>query len=451
MLFNGTAGVAGTVTAATTTSLTVTVPAAATPGKLYVTTPYGTVLTSTDFIVLPSGYAAGDIVSGRLTLGTAASIAIPSGDAAIYLFDTTVVNQRISFRWTNSTIGSMSIQVRNPTGGYVVASTAGTGTNYIDASLLTAIGTYSLQITPDPTFSGSLSLTASSVPVDVTSSVMASAAGGSTTLNLVDARHERPRHLHRAANRRMFVRFSASTINGGTGMLLDSNGAPMTATSIGKADSFIDSTPLPSSPASATYTVLVDPSGINAGSITVTVYDLGLSDPAPVTIASLPGTQTVTTSSPGVNGGITFPAVAGHKVSVKMAGSTFATVSAAAAEARRARSSAWRRPTAPPTGFVDALDVPTTGTYTLVVDPTGVSTGTASFTVYDIAADAGGTLNLPTSGTRLGDRHGDDHDARPERADHLHRHRSASASPSPSRRRRCPAARCRSCAPAARC
>ena len=46
------------------------------------------------------------------------------------------------------------------------------------------------------------------------------------------------------------------------------------------------------------------------------------------------------------------------------------------------------------TGFVDAFDVPTTGTYTLVVDPTGISIGTASFTVYDIAADASASLSL---------------------------------------------------------
>ena len=105
---------AGTVTAATSTSLTVTVPAGATPGKIYVSTPYGNVTSSADFFVLPTGYAAADIVSGRLTLGAASSIAIPSGDAAIYLFDTTAINQRISFRWTNSTIGSMSIQVRTP-------------------------------------------------------------------------------------------------------------------------------------------------------------------------------------------------------------------------------------------------------------------------------------------------------------------------------------------------
>ena len=395
VLFNGTGGVAGTVTAATTTSLTVTVPAAATPGKLYVTTPYGTVLTSTDFIVLPAGYAAADIISGRLTLGTATSIAIPSGDAAIYLFDTTVVNQKISFRWTNSTIGSMSIQVRNPAGGYVVASTAGAGTSYIDASALTTIGTYSIQITPDPTFSGSLSLTASNVPVDVTGSVTPSAGGGSTTLNLATPGTNGRVTFTGLANRRMFIRFSASTINGGAGMLLDSNGAPMVATSIGKADSFIDSVPLPSSPASGTYTVLVDPSGINAGSITVTVYDLGVADPAASVIASLPGTQTVTTSSPGVNGGVTFPAVTGHKVSVKMTGSTFATVVLRLLKpdgSQLGLAATYRAAT----GFVDALDVPTTGTYTLVVDPTGVSMGTASFTVYDIATDAGGPLNLPT-------------------------------------------------------
>jgi hypothetical protein len=393
VIFNGSGGVAGTVTAATTTSLTVTVPAAATPGKIYVSTPYGNTTTSADFIVLPTGYAAADIVSGRLTLGTATSIAIPTGDAAIYLFDTTAVNQRISFRWTNSTIGSMSIQVRNPAGGYVVASTAGTGTSYIDASALTTIGTYSIQITPDPSFSGSLSLTASVVPVDVTGSVTPSASGGSTTLDLSTPGTNGRVTFTGLANHRMFIRFSASTINGGAGMLLDVNGAPMTATSIGKADAFIDAVPLPSSPASGTYTVLVDPSGINAGLITVTVYDLGVADPAAANIASLPGTQSVTTASPGVNGGVTFPAVAGHKVSVKMTGSTFATVvlRMLKPDASQLGLAATYRA---PTGFVDALDVPTTGTYTLVVDPTGISTGTASFTVYDIAADAGSALNL---------------------------------------------------------
>jgi hypothetical protein len=63
------------------------------------------------------------------------------------------------------------------------------------------------------------------------------------------------------ADHRMFVKFSASTITGGVGMLLDSNGAPMTAVSVSKLDTFIDSVPLPSTPASGTYTVVVDPSG----------------------------------------------------------------------------------------------------------------------------------------------------------------------------------------------
>jgi hypothetical protein len=393
VLFNGSAGVAGTVTAATTTSLTVTVPAAATPGRIYVSTPYGNVTSAADFFVLPSGYAAADVVTGRLTLGTGSSISIPANAAAIYLFDTTAVNQRISFRWTNSTIGSMAIQVRNTTGGYVVASTAGAGTNYIDASSLSTIGTYSVQITPDPTFSGSLTLTASIVPVDLTASVTASAAGGTATLALTTPGTNGRVTFTGLAGHRLFIRFSDSSIGGGSGLLLDVNGAPMVGASIGKSETFIDSVPLPSTPASGTYTVLVDPSGVNAGSITVTVYDLGVADPAPGTLASLPGTTSVTTSSPGVNGGITFPAVAGHKVSVKMTGSTYPAVGLRMLKPDASQLGlAVTSRTA--TGFIDALNIPTTGTYTLVVDPTGSNVGTATFTVYDIAADASGSITL---------------------------------------------------------
>jgi hypothetical protein len=403
VLFNGSGGVAGTVTAASPTSLTVTVPAAAAPGKLYVSTPYGNATSTGDFFVVPTGYAASDIVSGRLTLGSASAIAIPAGDAAIYLFDTTAANQKIQFRWTNSTIGSMAIQVMGPTGSFIVASTAGAGSNYIDASALAVQGTYSIQITPDPTFSGSLSMTASIVPTDVTSSVTPSASGGSTTLSLTTPGQNGRVTFTGLADHRMFVKFSASTITGGVGMLLDSNGAPMTAVSVSKLDTFIDSVPLPSTPASGTYTVVVDPSGTNSGTITVTVYDLGVADPAPVAIASLPGSQTVTTSSPGVNAGITFPAVAGHKVSIKMTGNTYASVGLRLLKPDASQLGlAVTARTA--TTFLDALTIPTTGTYKLVVDPVNANTGTATFTVYDIATDYTGSVSLtsPAPSTATG-------------------------------------------------
>ena len=404
VVFNGSGGQAGTVTAATATSLTVTVPASATPGKVYVSTPYGSATSSADFFVVPSGYASTDIVTGRLTLGSASSIAVPAGDAAIYLFDTTAANQKIQFRWTNSTIGSMAIQVMGPTGGFVVASTAGTGSNYIDASALATQGTYAIQITPDPTFSGSLSMTASIVPTDVTSSVTPSAAGGSTTLALTTPGQNGRVTFTGLGDHRYFVKFSASTITGGVGMLLDSNGAPMTAVSVSRLDTYIDSVPLPSSPASGTYTVVVDPSGANSGSVTVTVYDLGTSDPAPVNLASITpsGTQTVTTSSPGINAGITFPAVAGHKVSVKMTGNTYAAVGLRLLKPDASQLGlAVTARTA--TMFIDAQTVPTTGTYKLVVDPVNANTGSATFTVYDITADVTSSISLsspaPSSAT----------------------------------------------------
>jgi hypothetical protein len=404
VIFNGSGGQAGTVTAATPTSLTVTVPGTATPGKIYVSTPYGNATSSADFFVIPTGYAATDIVAGRLTLGAASSIAIPAGDTAIYLFDTTAANQKVQFRWTNSTIGSMAIQVMGPTGSFVVASTAGTGSNFIDASALATQGTYAVQITPDPTFSGSLSLTASIVPTDVTSSVTASAAGGSTTLALTTPGQNGRVTFTGLGDHRYFIKFSASTITGGTGMLLDSNGAPMTAVSVSKLDTFIDTITVPTLPASGTYTVVVDPSGTNSGSVTVTVYDLGTADPAPVALGSITpsGVQTVTTSSPGVNAGITFPAVAGHKVSIKMTGNTYASVGLRLLKPDASQLGlAVTARTA--TFFMDAQTIPTTGTYKLVIDPVGANTGSATFTFYDITADVTGSVTLtspaPSSAT----------------------------------------------------
>ena len=227
----------------------------------------------------------------------------------------------------------------------------------------------------------------------------------------------------------MFVRFSASTIGGGSGMLLDSNGAPMIASPIGKAETFIDSTPLPSSPASGTYTVLVDPSGVNAGLITVTVYDLGTADPAPAEPREHPR------HADGHH------VVAGHQRRAHVPGGRrpqgldqddrqhVRGRQPAAAEAGRRRSSAWRRPTAPrPASSTRWTCRPPAPTRWSSTRPAS-STGSASFTVYDIAADAS-RHRLAVGRHRLGDRHRDDHDARPERADHVRRHRR------PARRRR---------------
>lgn len=67
-----------TTTSANPTQLAITVPAAAGSGPISVSTPTGMATSATDFIVLPAGFSAPDVVSQRLVAGAAQSISIDS-------------------------------------------------------------------------------------------------------------------------------------------------------------------------------------------------------------------------------------------------------------------------------------------------------------------------------------------------------------------------------------
>ncbi len=388
--------VTATVTSATVTLIVATVPATGTSGKISVTNTNGTVASASDFFVLPTGYSAAQVaVMSRLTLGTGQAVAIPVSKIALLLFDTSAPNQRVFFRWSGSTIGSMSIAIKNPAGGFVVASSAGAGSSYIDTTTMATQGTYSIQITPDASFSGALTVTVSAVAADVTAAVTASTGGGAATLAIVAAGQNGRVTFTGTGGRRIFVRLAGSTIMGGAAALLDVNGAPMAIEAISSSvnGTYIDTTMLPASPASGTYTVLVDPSGLNTGTITVTVYDVGVSDPAPQNIATLPGSAVVTTDAPGINAALTFTIAAGHKVAVKMTGSTFTSVNLSLRKPDGSQLGTAMTAHAA-TAFVDAVAVTGAGLHSLRIDPTGAAFGTATFTVYDITSDVGGSVVL---------------------------------------------------------
>ncbi|MDX6521223.1 MAG: hypothetical protein QOF08_1828, partial [Gaiellales bacterium] len=76
---------------------------------------------------------------------------------------------------------------------------------------------------------------------------------------------------------------------------------------------FIDATALP---VSGTYTILVDPQSTYTGSMTLSLYDV----PPDVSGSITPGgpVVTVTTSTPGQNGALTFAGSAGQRVSMKL-------------------------------------------------------------------------------------------------------------------------------------
>jgi hypothetical protein len=379
-------GVAATVTAATLTSLTVTVPAGGTSG---------TVTSSNDFFVVPSTYTTGQVDQmTRLTLGTPVATTIASNHIAIQVFDTTSANQRIFIKWTGSTIPQMTMKLSDPNGGFVVAAAAGVGTNWIDTFTLPTIGTYTLTISPDSGSAGVLTMNVSSPNADFAATVTPTGAGVATAVTTTTPGQNGKITFSGTAGRRVFLSLTGSTITAGVAALLDPSGGIIATAAIQKNATWIDATALPST--SANYSISIDPSGPNVGAVTATLYDLAPTDGAPVPIASLPGGAVITTTTPGVNAQITFPAVVGHRFSVKMTSSSFTTVGV----------SVWKPDTSQlgttmnmrgTTSFLDSVAVPTSGTYTLKIDPIGAATGSATFTVYDISADAIVAATLPAT------------------------------------------------------
>ncbi len=381
--YNGTAAV---VSASSLTSITTTVPAGATTGKMTVQTTCvgggGPVTSTQDYYVVPSGYAANQVdQTNRLTLGTPQAVTITSTHLAILAFDTTSANQRVFFNWTGSTIAQMAITVRGPTGTFVVSASTGTGSNYIDATTLATIGTYTVTIAPNAPFSGSLNFTATNVPADVSGATTPTAGGGVTAIAITGPGQNAKITFNGTINRRVFVSLTGSTIASGYVALLDATGAPVALASFNANGGFIDTTTLP---ATGSYSVSLDPTGTNLGNITLTVYDLGLADPAPVAIASLPGSGAGAVTIPGESAGVTFPGTSGHHITIKVTGGTYVS------------ASVWlKKPDGTMLGtaitlhaatdFIDYPSLPATGTYTIVVDPNGAGVGTATFAVFDVS------------------------------------------------------------------
>jgi hypothetical protein len=144
-----------------------------------------------------------------------------------------------------------------------------------------------------------------------------------------------------------------------------------------------------------TYTLLFAPNGSYQGNATLTVYDVPPDQTGPI----VPGTsKDVSIEKPGQNARFTFAATANDRVCIAIP-----------------------QPPAPPTGiasglvhvlrpdgtsleamgfnsagasFLDTVTLSATGTYTVLVDPATVNTGTASVTLHTVQPDTSGAVSI---------------------------------------------------------
>jgi hypothetical protein len=149
-------------------------------------------------------------------------------------------------------------------------------------------------------------------------------------------------------------------------------------------------------PTTGTYTIFGNPSGQYVGTTMFTLYTVP--PDATATIAANGVAVSLTTTTPGQNGSLTFSGTAGQPVSLVTQVNTGFLCESLAIMAPDGTTQLY---SADPCGsdFSGVLVLPTTGTYTISVNPNHNDTGTATFTLYTVPPDV--TAPIAANGTAV--------------------------------------------------
>lgn len=258
--------------------------------------------------------------------------------------------------------GSANIELRNPADVLLASSLAGGSIDLLDAIQLTNTGTYSLTIDPNGLDTGQMTLTLS---IDLQGSM---AINGSA-YNLAISRVGQNARLTFDGTAGQIISLQASgvTIPSSSVEIRHPNGTLLGSATIDTSGALIDSVSLP---VTGTYSILVDPNSFNTGAMT-----LVLVAPSPGDTITVNGpAHVVNITQPGQNAEITFNGTAGQKISLWISNVTLAD---AIVDIRPPGGGSLLGAGAiyPPSQLIDAIVLPLTGTYTIVIDPSGTDTG----------------------------------------------------------------------------
>ena len=318
-----------------------------------------------------------------------------------------IAGRRVALGIGGVSIGSSSccsakVSIAKPDGGTLVGPAYfGTNGGFVDVQTLPVTGRYTIVVDPQSTSTGSATLLLYDVPADASAGV--APGGPSAGVTVVTPGQNARVTFTGTAGRRASVRLTGVTMGsssccGVKASLVAPNGSVLFAPAyVGTNGGFLDTRALP---VTGTYTVFVDPQGQSTGSATVTVYDVPADAGGALTAGG--GGVSVSMATPGQNARPTFSGIAGRRVSLRLWGVSigFSSCCSAKVSILKPDGSTLVSATSFGTngGFLDAVALPVTGTYSVFVDPQADATGGASLTLFDVPPDASGTL-VPGGGS----------------------------------------------------
>lgn len=160
------------------------------------------------------------------------------------------------------------------------------------------------------------------------------------------------------------------------------DGTTLASSVFDNAGGFID---LQTLPVAGTYTVVADFWTTATGTVTLTLYDV----PADITASITPGGSpvTITNTTPGQNGVATFSGTASQQVSLNITGVSltggyhnWVNISIKKPDGLTLVSGTYDGSG----GFIGTQTLPTTGTYTILVDPWDTAIGSVTLTLNNV-------------------------------------------------------------------
>ena len=299
--------------------------------------------------------------------------------------------QRISLRLTGVAIGtstccSARVSIARPDGQTLVFPTpVGSNGGFLDTRTLPVSGLYTILVDPQGADTGSMTLTLYDVPPDATASTAPGGAPVTLSTGPVPGQNALAT-FSGIAGRRISLTMSDVTIGTSTccsarvSIKKPDGSALVSPTPVGRNGGFLDTRSLP---LSGLYTILVDPQGIDLGSMTLTLHDVPPDLTGTISVGG-PAVNLVLGPVPGQNAALRLSGTAGQRISLRLSDVTIGSSTCCSA------SVSIRRPDgtylAPPSlvgtnGRTLTVTLPVTGSYSIVVDPQGANTGGITLSV----------------------------------------------------------------------
>ena len=366
------------ITSSTGTNISVPVPGGATSGRLSLSTPGGTTQSADDFFVPPAPNTAATVAfTGRAVIGGATVNATINtvGKIALIVFNGTV-GQQVSVGIGVGGIVETDTYLFHPNGTLLASVYSDNNGRDLQIESLPVTGTFTLMVAQRGLYTGSKAITLSQ---DLAVGPIV-AGGAPMPVNIARPGQRARLTFSGIAGQKLNLGFpGASAFDGIT--VTKPDGTPF-ATFPGNTDLSIVMPPLPTS---GTYGILVDPRYADTRSMTLT-----LSDEVSGTIAVDGSALSLTLARVGQIGRVTFSASVGQRLNLAVTNATLST----ALTILKPDGTNWITASVGNGSVVDTAPAPTTGTYTIVLDPAAASTGSLTLT---LSAEIVGSITMDGS------------------------------------------------------